>query len=108
MIEAIAPTIDIHPEIPRPAWVTDRYEDDDGRLVVDEHEYEDNGFRITRSITHSAEGDAWVSGTESWLIQWDLVWPDGTGTDREEVTVVSRDIPGVIAVLQRIQMEAGK
>lgn len=107
MSNTIAPTTDIHPEIPRAAWVTERYLDDDGRCVVDEHGYDDGDYYVERSVSHSINDDGTVyTNPENYFVKWLNRWPDCPAIDRESATILPKDLPALIAVLQRIQAEA--
>lgn len=103
----VSDTTDIHPEIPRAPWVTERYLDDDGRCVVDEHDYDDGDFHINRSVSHSIDDDGTVrTNPENYFVAWLNRWPDSPAIDSESVTILPRDLPRLIAVLQRLQAEA--
>ncbi|CAI9386070.1 hypothetical protein [Microbacterium sp. T2.11-28] len=107
MSESTAQTTGIHPEIPLAPWVTTRYEDDDGRLVVDENKYHytDVDVWVDRGVTHALNEDgSFHSSTESALISYDLVWPEG-GRDAEQFTVLASSIPILIAALLRLEKE---
>src|SRR3546814_2958376 len=98
---------EIHPEIPRAAWVTARYLDDDGHAVVDEHEYEDDMWTVSISVSHSIRGDGRVhTHPMNVFLRWDNVWPNGGGVDHETMTIFPQDIEGLIAVLQRAEAAA--
>jgi len=102
---SVPSTTDIHPEIPRAPWVTHRYLDDDDRVLVDEHQYEDDGYEITRDVTRSLNDDGThTTHAENVLLKWSNVWSTG-GTDDESVTILTSELPALIGVLQRIQAE---
>lgn len=94
---------EIHPEIPMPGWATDRYLDDDGREVCDEHNYDDSGFDVELARMHSFGNETVRRHDDNVMITWRSVWADGTGVDREQFTILVPDIPKLVAVLQRAQ-----
>ncbi len=98
----VSDTTDIHPEIPRASWVTNRFVDEDGDLV-DQHRYTDGRFTILRDKFHPITG-ADMEHPETVTIDWVNEYADGT--DPQQVTALVRDIPEIIAVLQRT-IEAG-
>jgi hypothetical protein len=99
---------EIHPEIPMPAWAVERYLDDDGRIFVDTHRYDDGKFDVTLDSTKTIRTDDVLTSDDNAYIQWRSVWADGTGVDSETFTVLAADIPELIAVLQRAHAEIVK
>ncbi len=101
---------DIHPEIPMPEWVEERYSDDDGRVVVDETDYIDGIFCLTRCQSHTLEDDgSWFTHDEHAFLRWRTAWPSEPNVrlETEEFTILPKDAPALVAVLQRFH-EAAK
>lgn len=101
----------IHPEIPAPAWATNRYVDDDGREVIDEHVVEHGRYYIelSRMVTLRATDSGDVSAPldtnfhpENVWFRWQNRWADGSA-DAEGFTVFPADIPTLIEALEAAQ-----
>lgn len=92
---------DIHPEIPMPHWATDRYLDDEGRIVKDETDLTIGKFRLQLNRMHSITDAGYATSDDNVDIWWRSVWADGSGVDNECFTVLVPDIPELIASLQR-------
>lgn len=87
---------DIHPEIPVPHWADLRYLDDDERILVDEKETSHGEFDIQLSRLHSFSKARPEPFPDDVFIRW------GRGSD-SNFTVVTKDIPDLIAALQYAQ-----
>lgn len=70
---------------------------------MDEHRYVDDGFDIEFSRMNTL--DSPVHGDDNMMIGWRNVWVDG-GADNETFTVLMKDLPDLIAVLQRAHERA--
>ncbi|MCT1394583.1 MULTISPECIES: hypothetical protein [Microbacterium] len=101
----------IHPEIPAPVWATNRYVDDDGREVIDEHAVEHGRYYIelSRMVTLRATDSGDVNAPleanfhpENVWFRWQNRWADGS-VDAEGFTVFPADIPTLIKALEAAQ-----
>lgn len=100
--------MDIHREIPMPHWMNNRsgcsgrYLDDQGRIVKDESDYDDGQFAITLNRMHSLEDGQVYTSDDNADVRWISKWEDQSGVDSERFTILAKDIPELIGVLQRL------
>ena len=107
----VHPTTDMHPEVPMPAWANERNLTDAAEdILVDRQEWRAGEYLIEREVVHfrqSVDGE-WQSSPQSISVSYDLVWPDGTGIDREQFVVMPGAIPTLIEALQAAYEEVNK
>lgn len=89
---------EIHPEIPMPHWTTERYLDDDGRVVMDAATFDEGAFFITANLLHAITAEGVETSVDNILLNWENMWPDGV--DQEQCVVLVDTIPALITALQ--------
>lgn len=94
---------EIHPEIPMPAWASDRYLDDEGRALRDERSFDHGMFTIELGRSTSIESDGIFVHADDLTLWWTNVWPGEKGLDREYLTIFPKDIPALIEALHAAQ-----
>lgn len=94
---------EIHPEIPMPPWASERYLDDEGRVVRDERSFDHGMFvvELGRSISISSDGN--FEHAADVTLWWTNEWPGESGKDREYLTILPVNIPALIEALQAAQ-----
>ena len=94
---------EIRPDIPMPAWASDRYLDDEGRSLRDERSLDHGMFTIELGRSISIQSDGIFTHADNVTLWWTNVWPDEKGLDRENLTIFPADIPALIEALQAAQ-----
>jgi len=94
-----------------PAWASERNLADAAEdIIVDRHEWRFGGYLLEREQVHfrqSVDG-SWQSSPQSISVSYDLVWPDGTGVEREQFVVMPYAIQTLIEALQDAQAVMAK
>ncbi|MDL5350555.1 hypothetical protein [Microbacterium sp. zg-YB36] len=88
----------IHPEIPRAPWTTNRYFDDDDRVLIDEHAFDEGIFRVELQVSHRFEGGDVDTGDAHAFIRWVSSWSEGA-SNTESFAIRAADLDNLLSAL---------